>query len=96
MAKFNDNQRHYFTHHLYSLITDLEMMDRRRAQMTMELLSKCVDLGDGLAKGLTESSTALRRTVSRIDPEEVSAFIITQLTYIVRTSYITWRQIRGN
>ncbi|KAL5970993.1 hypothetical protein TSMEX_001300 [Taenia solium] len=70
MAKFNDKQRHHFTHNMHVLIADLEMIDRQRARVTKDLLTKCSEIGEGLAKQLTDSAVALRKTVLRIDPEE--------------------------
>ncbi|VDM36207.1 unnamed protein product [Hydatigera taeniaeformis] len=72
MAKFNDKQRHHFTHNMYVLIADLEMIDRQRARVTKDLLTKCSEIGEVLAKQLSDSSVALRKTVLRMDPEEVS------------------------
>ncbi|VDO05549.1 unnamed protein product [Rodentolepis nana] len=70
MSSFNENQRFHFTHNVNVLIADLEMIDRQRARITQNLLTKCSDLGDVLAKKLSDSAIALRKTVSRIDPEE--------------------------
>nr|CDS30670.1 thyroid hormone receptor interactor 10 [Hymenolepis microstoma] len=70
MSAFNNNQRFHFTHNIHVLIADLEMIDRQRARITQDLLSKCSDLGDALAKKLSDSAISLRKTVSRIDPEE--------------------------
>lgn len=85
MAKFNNNQNHFFSHQLCSLIGDLEVMDRQRSQVTVDLLSKCADIGAGLAKNFNDAATSLRRTASRINPEEVSSFLclIGSLTFIV-------------
>uniref|UniRef100_A0A5K3FBC4 SH3 domain-containing protein n=1 Tax=Mesocestoides corti TaxID=53468 RepID=A0A5K3FBC4_MESCO len=69
MREFNDNQRHYFTHSLCTLIAELEMLDRQRSKMTQELLLKCSDLSESLSKQLSDSAQSLRNTVSRIDPE---------------------------
>lgn len=76
MAKFNDKQRYHFTHGMHVLIADLEMIDRQRARITQELLSKCSDIAEGMAKQLADSAVSLRKTVARIDAEEVSFSLI--------------------
>lgn len=73
MAKFNDKQRYHFMHNMHVLIADLEMIDRQRARITHELLTKCSEIGEGFAKQLADSAVSLQKTVSRIDAEEVSA-----------------------
>ncbi|VUZ48303.1 unnamed protein product [Hymenolepis diminuta] len=70
MAKFNDKQRYHFSHGMHVLIADLEMIDRQRARITQELLSKCSDIAEGMAKRLADSAVSLRKTVARIDAEE--------------------------
>ncbi|KAM3176976.1 hypothetical protein ACTXT7_005451 [Hymenolepis weldensis] len=82
MAKFNDKQRYHFTHGMHVLIADLEMIDRQRARITQELLSKCSDIAEGLAKQLADSAVSLRKTVARIDAEETQRSQIFQLIKI--------------
>lgn len=76
MAKFNDKQRHHFTHNMHVLIADLETIDRQRARITQDLLTKCSEIGEGLSKQLSDSAVALRKTVARINPEEVGPFTL--------------------
>ncbi|VDN11371.1 unnamed protein product [Dibothriocephalus latus] len=74
MTKYNSFQRHFYAHHIYNVISELESLDSQRAAGNKTLLRTCANLGQSMAKQVEEANSSFAACVEKIDPDKVSSF----------------------
>ncbi|KAL7060447.1 hypothetical protein AAHC03_09702 [Spirometra sp. Aus1] len=70
MTKYNSFQRHFYAHHIYNVITELESLDYQRAACNKSLLLTCATLGQSMAKQVEEASSSFGASVEKMSPEK--------------------------